>query len=84
MVVGLTFWIYSRVYVFSWLIYSLYTSKIMNIENGDNYIINFIVYGLSLILVLNVWWTKVLLKVSYKAIMSGKGTVDTQAEFESK
>lgn len=73
MVLCLTFWIYGRIYVFSQAIYVVHASnsKVMKVENGEDLIITFFVYGLGIILVLNCWWAQIMLSISMKAVRSG-------------
>ena len=56
----------------------------MTVENDDAYIINFLVFGLSIILFLNFWWASIMTKIGYTALKSGKGAEDTQHTLQEK
>lgn len=60
MFVNLSFWCYARLFVFTHLIYVTHSSNIVSSDNGDAYIIQYIVYGLSTILILNFWWAYIM------------------------
>jgi len=72
MPITLTFWFYGRICVFSHIIYVMHTTKVMGEEHGDHYIMNYIVYGVSTILCLNIWWGKVMAGMAISALTKGK------------
>lgn len=66
------FWFLCRVVVFSGIIYMMHNTEVMSSENGDNYIMNYIVYGVSTLLFLNMWWLKMLFGVLTAALFKNK------------
>lgn len=76
----LTFWFYGRICVFTYIIYVMHTTEVMGSEHGDHYIMNYIVAGVSTILVLNIWWLKMMSGMVYSALTKGK-VEDVTANF---
>lgn len=77
----LGFWFYGRICIFSYIIYVMHNTKLMDDEHGDAYILNYIVYGVSTILILNIWWFKVICGMVYTKLTKGK-IEDVTANFK--
>ena len=77
------FWFLGRIVVFSGIIYMMHNTKVMSSEHGDDYIMQYIVYGVIVLLFLNIWWWKIIIDIVLAAVFKKKYE-DTQANFVKK
>merc|ERR1712086_741640 len=65
----LSSWIYTRILVFPWVIYTLYHTEL---QIGSRLIMPFWITGLSSLFLLHLWWLKLLLTVLFNFAKTGK------------
>lgn len=83
MPICLLFWCYARLFAFTHLIYVTHSSDIMSNESSDKYIIQYIVYGLSTLVILHFWWAKIMFTIAFTALTKGK-LEDVSTNFQKK
>lgn len=83
MAINLSFWCYARLFAFSHLIYVTHNSDIMSDDNSNKYIIQYIVYGLSTLVILHFWQAKTMFSKVYTAFTRAK-VEDATYNFQNK